>query len=127
MTILGHGIDLVAVARIAQLIESHGQRFLDRCFTESEQAYAASQARRRAEVLAARFAAKEAALKALGTGRTGFIRWTDFHVLRHPSGRPTLCVTGEAAVKAAALGITQWHLSLSHADGFAIASVIGTG
>jgi holo-[acyl-carrier protein] synthase len=123
MRIAGHGIDLVEVDRIARMIADHGEHFLSRCFTAAEREHGAG-SKREAEHLAARFAAKEAALKALGTGLTHGISWTDIEVIRHPSGQPTIRLRGEAAAIAARLGIGQWHLSLSHTATHAIASVI---
>ncbi len=123
--ILGHGVDLVQVARIQASIDRHGERFLDRVFTGAEQAYAAG-SKRRVEHLAARFAAKEAALKALGTGWRSGIAWTDVEVVSQPSGAPALRITGRAAEIAAKRGITAWHISLSHTDQQALASVIAT-
>lgn len=125
MTIIGHGIDLVDVARIAASIDHHGQRFCDRVFTPAEQAYAAG-SKRRNEHLAARFAAKEAALKALGAGWRSGIAWTDVEVISEPSGAPTLNITGRAAEIAAARGITTWHISLTHTETQAMASVIAS-
>ena len=125
MTIIGHGVDLVDVARIAESVERHGQRFLDRVFTRAEQAYA-GESKRRFEHLAARFAAKEAALKALGTGWRSGIAWTDIEVTTEPSGAPALCITGCAAEIAAERGIAAWHISLSHTEAQAMASVIAT-
>jgi len=124
--IIGHGIDLVDVARIAASVERHGQRFLDRVFTGAEQAYAAG-SKRRLEHLAARFAAKEAALKALGTGWRSGIAWTDVEVISQPSGAPMLHITGRAAEIAAERGIAAWHVSLSHTEFQAMASVIASG
>lgn len=123
MRIAGHGIDLVEVARIARLIDEHGQRFLDRCFTPHEQ-QSSDSAKRRAEHLAARFAAKEAVLKALGTGLTGGIAWTDVEVVRQDSGAPGIHLHNEAAKLAASSGITRWLVSLTHTGGHAAASVI---
>jgi holo-[acyl-carrier protein] synthase len=122
---IAHGVDIVEVQRIASMIERHGQQFLDRVFTAGEQAYARD-SRRRDEHLAARFAAKEAALKALGTGWRSGIAWTDVEVVPLPSGQPTLRVHGRAAEIAAELGISSWSLSLSHTSSMAVASVIGT-
>lgn len=125
MPIIGLGLDLVEVARIARLIERHGERVLARVFTDAERAYCEG-SRRRFEHFAARFAAKEAALKALGTGRSGDLRWTDVGVLRD-AGAPCLVVVGEAARVAAARGITSWHVSLTHTDTHAAAAVIASG
>ena len=126
MRIAGHGIDLVEVARIARLVDEHGQRFLDRCFTAHEQ-QCAQDTKRRNEHLAARFAAKEAVFKALGTGWSGGVAWTDVEVVRLPSGQPSLKVTGRAAEIAAQLGIREWHISITHTDAHAMASVIAAG
>ena len=113
--------------RIGQMLERHGDRFLERCYTEAERAYADASAKRRDEHLAARFAAKEAALKAIGTGWRNGIAWTDIEVVRLPSGAPTLKVTGMAAQIAAELGVSGWLVSLSHTDTHAAASVIAIG
>jgi holo-[acyl-carrier protein] synthase len=126
MPIVGHGIDLVEVDRISQMIARHGDHFLLRVFTEAERGYAHASAKRRDEHLAARFAAKEAALKALGTGWRSGIAWTDIEVVRDASGKPTLRIHQEAARIADAQGITAWHVSLSHTESHAIASVIAT-
>jgi holo-[acyl-carrier protein] synthase len=121
---IAHGIDIVEVARISGMLQEHGERLLARLFTPAEQAYA-EQSRRRDEHLAARFAAKEAVLKALGTGWRSGIGWTDVEVVLLPSGQPTVRLHGEAAAKAAEQGVTQWSLSLSHTDTHAVASAIG--
>ena len=125
MPVIGHGIDLVETARVRQLLEAHGQRFLDRCFTPAEQAYCARSAKRQIEHLAGRFAAKEAVLKVLGTGWRGGIAWTDIDVTRTAHGAPGIELTGECARLAAGLGITRWHLSISHVETHATASAIG--
>jgi len=127
MRIIGHGVDIVEVKRIAEMVERHADHFLDRVFTAGENSYAASSPRRRAEHLAGRFAAKEAALKALGTGWRSGIAWTDVEVRLEPSGRPNLVLHGAAESAALASGITAWHVSISHTDDLAIASVIGEG
>lgn len=123
MTIVGHGVDLAPVARIAQMRERHTERFLNRVFTAHEIAYASDRPRRIDEHLAARFAAKEATLKALGTGLTGGIHWTDISVQRD-AGTPGLVLVGAAAAAGERIGARRWHVSLSHAGGMAIASVI---
>lgn len=120
--LIGHGIDLMPVERIQRAIDAHGSRFLERVFTPGELAYNASHARR-AEHLTSRFAAKEAVLKALGTGWSGGIAWTDVEVVAS-GGPPVVKLHNEAARIAAERGITRWSLSLSHAAGFAIASAI---
>jgi holo-[acyl-carrier protein] synthase len=126
MAIVSHGVDLVEVERIASLLDEHGQRFLDRCFTAAEQAYAQDN-RRRAEHLAGRFAAKEAVLKALGTGLSDGIAWTDVEVVRLDSGKPTIRLHARALEIASELGIERWHLSISHTAGHAMASVVAEG
>jgi holo-[acyl-carrier protein] synthase len=123
MNVVGHGVDLVEVSRIAEMVDQHGDHFLQRCFTPGERAYAESR-KRRAEHLAARFAAKEAVLKALGTGWRSGIAWTDVEVVLDPAGAPGVGICGRAAEVASELGITGWRLSLSHAGGFAMASAI---
>lgn len=127
MRIVGHGVDLVRVPRVADLIERHGLRFLNRIYTQREQAYADARPKRRVEHLAARFAAKEAILKALGTGLSGGISWTEAEVINEPSGRPTVQLHGKALVVAEGLGISTWHISLSHTSDNALASAIAEG
>ena len=109
------------------MIEAHGERFLRRCFTEAERAYAEDNPRRRLEHLAGRFAAKEAVLKVLGTGWSGGIAWTDAEVVREASGRPTVRLHGRCAEVAAERGIVEWWLSISHIETHAVASAIGVG
>jgi holo-[acyl-carrier protein] synthase len=121
--ILGTGIDIAEVPRVAAAIERFGDRFLRRIFTENEIRYCDSKANR-VERYAARFAAKEAALKALGTGWKGGIAWTDVEVCRQPGGRPTLAFAGKAAGFAAQLGVVRASVSLSHTKDQAVACVI---
>lgn len=120
MPILGHGIDLTEVDRIDEMLAEHGDRFVQRCFTPREIADAGN-GPRRVEHLAARFAAKEAALKALATGWAQGVGWTDVAVHRAESGKPELVVTGRAAAVAAERGITRWHVSLTHTKDHAVA------
>jgi holo-[acyl-carrier protein] synthase len=124
--ILVHGVDIVEVPRIAAMIQEHGDRFLERCFTKGEREYAESR-RRRPEHFAGRFAAKEAVLKALGTGWRDGIAWTDVEVTVMPSGQPEVRLHGHAASTALHLGIRRWLLSISHTEEHAIASAIATG
>ena len=122
-----HGIDVVDVGRIASMLDTHGQTFIDRCFTTKEQEISeVSSSQTRAQRYAARYAAKEAVLKALGTGLAGGVEWIDICVVRE-DGPPMVELTGKAAEFAAKIGITDWRLSLSHTDKIAIASVIGIG
>ncbi len=125
MPILGHGIDIVETERIRRMLEEHGQRFLDRCFTPAEQAYCGRNAKRHIEHLAGRFAAKEAILKVLGTGWRGGIAWTDMEILPEPSGQPRVRLRDECLRIATALGISRWHISISHIETHATASAIG--
>lgn len=124
--IIGHGVDIVETARIERMLGDHPERFLERVFTPGEQSDSKS-SKRQPEHLAARFAAKEAALKALGTGWSQGIGWTDIEVVRAENGKPSLNVTGRAAEIAGELGIERWHVSLSHIKECAIASVIAEG
>lgn len=124
--ILGSGVDLCEVPRIEASIARYGNRFLERIFTAREIAYANRKANR-FERFAARFAAKEAGMKALGTGWTGGITWRDFEVVNLPSGRPTLTFHGRAAEIAGKLGVRHVALSLTHTKDQAMAMVILEG
>ncbi len=121
--IVGTGIDIAEVPRIREVIERHGERFLKRIFTEGEIQYCESKANR-VERYAARFAAKEAGMKAIGTGWNHGVRWRDIEIARKPGGRPTLVLHGKAAEFAAKLGATNIALSLTHTAEQAIAQVI---
>ncbi|MGA7512398.1 MAG: holo-[acyl-carrier-protein] synthase [Candidatus Sulfotelmatobacter sp.] len=121
--IIGTGIDIAEVPRIRQSIARFGDRFLQRVYTEGEIRYCDSKANR-AERYAARFAAKEAAMKALGTGWSHGVRWRDCEVTRLPGGRPTITFHGTASEIAARLGVKHAALSLSHTAEQAIAQVI---
>jgi holo-[acyl-carrier protein] synthase len=127
MPIIGHGIDLVDVERIERMVREHGERFLDRCFTPAEQAYCRANPRRQVEHLAGRFAAKEAVLKALGTGWSGGIAWTDIEVIRDASGQPGIVLGRECLAIANRLGVRKWLLSISHISTHATASAIAVG
>jgi holo-[acyl-carrier protein] synthase len=121
--IVGTGIDIAEVPRVAEAIERFGQRFIARIFTEGEIRYCESKANR-VERYAARFAAKEAGMKALGTGWNHGVRWRDLEVHRQPGGRPTLAFHGKAAEFAANMGVTNVALSLTHTANEAMAQVI---
>jgi holo-[acyl-carrier protein] synthase len=125
MPILGHGIDIVETARIRKLVDEHGERFLERVYTPLEQEYCARNTKRYFEHLAGRFAAKEAVLKVLGTGWRGGIAWTDIEIRPEPSGQPKVYLSGESLRIATELGITRWHVSISHIETHATASAIG--
>ncbi len=114
---------MVEVGRIHDSVERFGQRFLDRIFTAAEQAYC-KRKRRSAESLAARFAAKEAGAKALGTGISHGVNWLEIEVTREPGGRPALRFHGRAAEIAVRLGVARTALSLTHTGEMAMASVV---
>jgi holo-[acyl-carrier protein] synthase len=118
---LAVGVDLVEVCRIAALIARHGERFTGRVFTPGEVADCGG----RAESLAARWAAKEAVAKALGTG-IGAMSWHEIEVLRGESGCPSVQLHGRAAALAADRGLARWALSLAHDGGLALAFVVAT-
>ena len=121
--IVGTGIDIAEVPRIRQSIERFGERFLQRIFTAGEIRYCDSKANR-FERYAARFAAKEAAMKALGTGWNHGVRWVDCEVARLPGGRPTITFHGKAGEFAAKLGVKNAALSITHTKEQAMAQVI---
>jgi len=121
--IVGSGIDIAEVPRIAASIARFGERFLRRIFTEGEIRYCDAKANR-VERYAARFAAKEAAMKAIGTGWNHGVTWRDVEVSRMPGGRPTITFHGKAAEFAAKLGAKHIALSLTHTAEHAIAQVI---
>jgi holo-[acyl-carrier protein] synthase len=121
--IVGLGIDIAEVPRIAGSIQRFGDRFLRRIFTDAEIRYCETKANK-VERFAARFAAKEAALKALGTGWRGGIAWRDVEVTREPTGKPTMTFHRKAAEFAARLGVKRSHVSLTHTEQTAMAEVI---
>jgi holo-[acyl-carrier protein] synthase len=123
MRIYGIGIDVVEVERIASAIERHGEPFLARLFTADERAYCAAQ-KRPALHYAARFAAKEAVSKALGTGIGGEAGWLDLEIVRDISGAPKLVLSGAAADFARVKGIDEIQISLTHAKEYAAANAI---
>lgn len=124
--ILGTGVDLAEVGRIREAIERYGDRFMRRIYTESEIAYVERKANR-FERYAGRFAAKEAGMKAIGTGWKRGVRWQDFEVSNLPSGRPTLRLHGEAARIAGKLGVKTISLSITHTAELGMAQVILEG
>jgi len=121
--IVGIGIDLAEVDRIRAAIERHGQRFIERIYTSAEIAYVERKANRY-ERYAARFAAKEAGMKAIGTGWKRGVRWRDFEVVNLPSGRPTLQFHGAAEAIAGRLAVRNIALSLTHTAQQGMAIVI---
>lgn len=121
--IVGTGVDIAEVHRIREAIERHGKRFVERIYTPAEIAYVERKANRY-ERFAARFAAKEAGMKAIGTGWRHGVRWQDFEVANLPTGKPTLRFHGEAARFADALGVRNVALSLTHTAELGMAHVI---
>jgi holo-[acyl-carrier protein] synthase len=124
--IIGLGIDITEVDRIADTVERYGERFLRRVFTEEEVAYCT---RRRVPAvhLAGRFAAKEAAMKALGTGRSQQVLWCNVEIIRRPGGPPQLQFHGGAARRFAAMDAQSSLLTITHTDTFALAQVLLLG
>jgi holo-[acyl-carrier protein] synthase len=124
--LIGTGVDLIEVERIAHSIERYGDRFLRRVYTDGEIAYC-SRKRSSAESFAARFAAKEAAAKALGTGISQGVTWSEFQVGRPPGGPPVLELLGRARLLAKELGVRTISLSLTHTGSLAMAMVVMEG
>lgn len=122
--VIGIGTDLIEIARIAQSTERFGDRFLARIYTPAEIAYCRRRQKGAAESLAARFAAKEAGAKALGTGISRGVGWLELEVTRAAGGRPVLQLHGRAAELAHALGIDRISLSLTHSRDVALAVVV---
>ncbi len=121
--IVGTGVDIAETSRIGQSLSKHGERFAKRIFTPNEIAYC-DRFKNRAERYAARFAAKEAAFKALGTGWREGVRWLDVEITHLPSGKPELRLTGRARELARELGVARTAVSISHSDRYVVAQVI---
>ena len=113
------GIDIIEISRVARVLEQYGRRFLERVFTPDEIAYC----RERPPNLAARFAAKEATMKALGTGVRG-VGWKDIEVVRAESGAPSIKLHGRCKQRAQRLGVQEIAISLSHSRDYAVASAV---
>ena len=126
MRIIGLGTDIVEIARIERSITQLGEPFLARVFTAEERAYC-GHLRTAAACYAARFAVKEAVAKALGTGIGEQLAWLEITVQREPSGRPRVVLSGVGAKTAAALGVAEIHISLSHSEHYAVAQAIACG
>lgn len=116
------GVDLIEIERLRQAIQRHGKRFLERIYTPGELAQCTSNL----ASLAARFAAKEAVAKALGTG-IGLVSWQEIEILRNHHGQPVLSLHGSAARLAAEQGLQNWSISLSHTHEHAVALVVASG
>ncbi len=129
---ISSGIDLIEIERIEKALVRHGERFLKKIFSETEldrlDKFISREVSPRliAAEVAARFAAKEACSKALGTG-IGPVSWREMEVLNEPSGKPVLRLTGKAAQIAGFLGYTSWSVSLTHTRGMAAAVVVAAG
>jgi holo-[acyl-carrier protein] synthase len=121
--IIGLGVDIAEVGRVKAAIERHGKTFLRRVYTHQEIEYCEG-FRNKYERYAGRFAAKEAAMKALGTGWRRGVRWVDVEVVRERGGRPTIALAGEAAKIAERLGVKRIALSITHTETQALAQVI---
>jgi holo-[acyl-carrier protein] synthase len=124
--IVGSGVDMIEIARIADVLARYGDRFCQRIYLPGEIRYCRSK-KNGAESFAARFAAKEAAAKALGTGIQHGVAWRDIEVVRAQSGRPTLLFHGRAAAVAGKLGVRNAVISLTHSRTQALAQVILEG
>lgn len=122
--IVGTGIDVIDIDRIARSIERYGDHFLRRIYTAGEIAYCQRKRRNAAESFAARFAAKEAAAKALGTGIGFGVTWREIEVGREPGGRPLLLLHGRAAEIARQMGVRNTSLSITHTGTQSLAMVI---
>jgi holo-[acyl-carrier protein] synthase len=119
--IVGVGIDVIEIARIRDVLERHGDRFLRRIYTERERESIHGV---REQYLAARFAVKEAAFKALGTGWAKGVRWVDVEVTNLSSGQPVLSFRGDAEHRMHALGANRVHVSISHTESYAVGQVM---
>jgi holo-[acyl-carrier protein] synthase len=126
VTILGLGTDILEIARFQSSIERHGRAFIERIFLPGEQAYCDPH-REPARSYAARFAAKEAVAKALGTGIGAQLGLLDIEVRRRATGQPFIVLHGTGAETAARLGVRELHVTLSHSEHYATATVIATG
>jgi holo-[acyl-carrier protein] synthase len=124
--IVGLGLDIAEIDRIEAAITRHGAPFLERLFTPAEVAYC-ERHKNRYERYAARFAAKEAAMKALGTGWSRGVRWRDIEVTREPGGKPTLRLSGVAREIADQLGVKHIAMTITHSGNLALAQVIFEG
>ena len=126
MTVLGIGTDIIECLRIAQMIERHGEQFINRVFTDYEVEYC--RARKAAtQHYAGRWAAKEAVLKALGTGWVRGITWRDVEVRNHADGKPTIALAGGAREACEKRGIAEMQISISHCRNYATAFAIALG
>jgi len=124
--VIGLGTDIIECSRISEMIHKHGELFLNRVFTQQEIAYCSSR-KTSNQHYAGRWAAKEAALKALGTGWAKGIQWTDIAVSHQLGGKPIITIDGVAAEIAKEQGIAEIMLSISHCRHYAVAYCIAVG
>ncbi len=126
MRVVGIGTDATEIGRVVRLYERHPETFLSRVFTPHEQEYCRSRVRGFGESLAARWAAKEAVMKALGTGWNKGVAWTDIEIRSQPTGKPELALSGGAKRVADSLGVVEWQISITHCKTLAIAFVVAS-
>ena len=125
MSVTGIGIDLIECSRIRDVLERHGDRFLERLLTPAEIEYVRGYHKQIVPRLAGRFAAKEAILKVLGTGWRGQIAWRDIEILNDRNGQPHVTLTGECARIARQLGIARVLISITHTENYGAANAMG--
>jgi holo-[acyl-carrier protein] synthase len=126
MNIIGIGTDITKCSRIVQMIEKHADVFLQRIFTANEISYCGDR-KAYAQHYTGRFAAKEAVLKALGTGWAKGIHWTDIEVVNEPGGKPVVNLTGQAKRISQSMGISEVMITISHCDEYAVAFATAVG
>ena len=127
MRIIGHGIDIERVGAVQSLLSKEGGDFAIGWFTDAEQALGPRGLKESATHFTGRVAAKEAVVKALGTGWIGEMAWTDIEILSQQSGAPGVTLSGETRRTAESLSVTSWMISISHTDEYAVASAIALG
>ena len=123
--IKGIGVDIIETARITQIIEDKGEKFLKKTFTPHEQEYCTNKKRGMYQSFGARFAAKEAIFKVLGTGWQKGVSWLQIEIQNDELGKPTAVLSGKAKARAEDLGISTFHLSVSHTEGYCAAFAVG--
>ncbi|MFC1479622.1 holo-ACP synthase [Planctomycetota bacterium] len=123
--IKGIGVDIIETARITQIIEDKGEKFLNKTFTPHEQEYCRNKKRGMYQSFGARFAAKEAIFKVLGTGWQKGVSWLQIEIQNDELGKPAAVLSGEAKIRAEELGISTFYLSVSHTEGYCAAFAIG--
>lgn len=124
--IVGLGTDIVEISRIGQMIERHGETFLARVFTPNENGYCGPK-KNKEQHYAGRWAAKEAVMKALGTGFIKGIGWKEIEIINLPSGKPTIVISGGVELHAGEMGIEEILITISHSREFATATAIALG